>query len=222
MRAPRTHLYPLDREKAGVKGGILVETLACVLNGYDRLNLRAGSNVLILGAGCVALLWTQLMRRSPTTRIFQTELVHSRREAAGKLGADVVVDPARDDLEAIVRGQSPGGVDCIIDGTGSADAIAHALPLLAKGGTLMIFGVCPANERLTVSPFEMFNNQWSIIASKMPPLRMTRSAKIIEAGIIDSETLVSRVLPLEDIKRGFGWFNDAKGEAIKMMIDPWL
>ena len=52
---PRSHLYKISVE-AGLKGGILVETLACVLNGYDRLGLKAGSSVLILGSGCVGLL----------------------------------------------------------------------------------------------------------------------------------------------------------------------
>ena len=217
---PRTHLYPFS-PKAGAKGGVLVETLACVLNGYDRLQLAAGNDVLILGAGCVGLLWAQLIKHSVTTRLFQSEVVEARRKLAGELGADVTINPAKKNLAAAIRQHAPGGVGYIIDATGSAKAIQEALPLLKKGGTLMIFGVCPEHERLTISPFEMFNNEWKIVAAKMPPLRLGRAARIIEAGIIDSERLVSRVMPLKDMSRALKDFTGAKERAVKIMIDPW-
>lgn len=218
---PRTHLYPISKE-AGREGGILAETLACVLNGYDRLNFRAGGDALILGAGTVGLLWTQLIQHSVRARVFQTEVVASRCKAAKELGADVAINASKQDVVASMLRHAPDGVEYIIDCTGSAAAIQQALPLLKKGGTLMPFGVCPQDETLTISPFELFNNEWSIIGAKMPPLCLGRAVRIIEAGMIDCQRIVNRTLPLRDFDKGLKWFEEAKHRSIKMMVDPWL
>jgi 2-desacetyl-2-hydroxyethyl bacteriochlorophyllide A dehydrogenase len=219
-KAPRSHIYPVD-EAVGIKGGILVETLACVLHGYERLQLEAGSTVLILGAGCVGLLWTQVIRQSLSARIIQTELLDMRLITARKLGADVVIDPQKTPLENEVRQLATDGVDCIIDATGSAQAIQESLGLLKKGGTLMIFGVCPETEQLSFSPFDIFNKELTILGSKMPPYTLGKAARMIESGTIDSSRLVTHVLPLAEISEALRMFEEEKSHAIKIAIDPW-
>ena len=79
-KAPRSYIYPIN-EAVGIKEGILVETLACVLHGYERLQMEPGGTVLILGAGCVGLLWTQLIRQSLSAKIIQTSLFRKLRAA---------------------------------------------------------------------------------------------------------------------------------------------
>ena len=142
LLAPANKVVPLA-ESAGVAGGVLCETLACVINGYDRLGLRAGGVALVLGAGTVGLLWTALLARSPVSPLLQTEIEEFRRRKALRMGADVVLDPAAGGFEQSLRSQLPEGADYIIDATGDPSAIQQALPLLARGGTLLIFGVCP-------------------------------------------------------------------------------
>jgi 2-desacetyl-2-hydroxyethyl bacteriochlorophyllide A dehydrogenase len=220
MVAPQTHLYPIA-PALGIKAGILVETLACVLNGFDRLALTAGKSVLILGAGTVGCLWNQLLRRTPSTRLLQTERVPYRRKVAQELGADVVIDPAAENLADAVYAHCPEGVDYIIDATGNTQAIAQALPLIRKSGTFMIFGVCPANEEIPISPYWIYQKEMKIIASKMPPQTLDRSVKLLEAGIIDFEKIVSRVLPLKKIQEAFELFESGRDRVLKIAIDPW-
>ncbi len=105
--APATKVIPMA-ESAGPAGGVLCETLACVLRGYDRLRFVAGSSALILGAGTVGLLWTQLLATTPTSGLLQSEIVPMRRAKAGALGADVVIDPA-------LRAMIPGLVGALYD-----------------------------------------------------------------------------------------------------------
>jgi len=217
--APATHVYPID-ESVGIEGGILAETFACVLHGYDRLNIEAGRSAMILGAGCVGLLWTELLRNSPITTLIQTELIDERRAVASELGADIVINPEKEDLDKIVSAKLPAGVDYLIDATGDVSAIQPALPLVAKGGTIMLFGVCPEDQTLSVKPFDMFAMEWSIIGSKMPPRTMERAVRLVEAGLITPKKHVNKVLPLSEIERGVDIFHNAKSEAIKIVIVP--
>lgn len=221
MVVPVTHVYPIAPE-VGLKGGILVETLACVLNGFDRLELTAGKSVLILGAGTVGCLWNQLVKRTPSIKLLQTEIVPFRARLARELGADYVINPQETDLSGVVTSFCPDGVDYIIDATGDAAAIQQALPLVRKGGTFMIFGICPKEAQIQLSPFMVYQQEMKIIASKMPPQTLDRAVKLIEAGFIDYEKITSKIMRLEDIGDALEMFEKARNEALKIAIDPWL
>jgi 2-desacetyl-2-hydroxyethyl bacteriochlorophyllide A dehydrogenase len=220
VAVPATHLHPLD-EKVGVKGGILVETLACVINGHDRLDVKAGGCAMILGAGTVGLLWNQLLRRSPITHLVQTEPVKGRRERARKLGADLTIDPHGEDLAGIVRERFPEGIDYIVDASGEPDAVEQAIPFVRKGGTFMIFGVCPRDAEIKINPFEVYEREMKIIASKMPPRTLDRSARLIESGAIDLDTIVTEIMPLDELENALDKFESGREENVKMVIDPW-
>ena len=217
---PATHLYPVSQE-IGFKGGILVETLACVLHGYDRLNPQGGKTAMVLGAGTVGLLWSQLLRHSPITKLIQTEIVELRRKLAEDLVADVTVNPEKNELDEAVYSICPDGVDYIIDATGDPEAVEQAIPLVAKSGTFMIFGVCPENESIRISPNLIYQKEMKIIASKMPPGTLDRSVNLLESGMIDFERMVNMTLPLDRISEALDMFTYAKDKVVKMAIDPW-
>ncbi len=220
VAVPAAQVYRVP-ESLGNKGGILVETLACVLHGYERLHIEAGSTVLILGAGTVGLLWLQLLKHSLTTFIVQTDQVASRVELAKHLGADLVFNRSEGPLSEFLRSHGIEDFDLIVDATGQPEAIQEALPFLGKGATFMMFGVCPENGRLEISPYEMFLKEQTLIASKMPPGSFEQSIRLMAAGAIDAEALVNRVLPLEQAGDALRMFVEEKDKAIKMMLDPW-
>ncbi|MCY2951199.1 MAG: alcohol dehydrogenase catalytic domain-containing protein [Planctomycetota bacterium] len=218
--APATNVVPMD-EKVGMAGGVLCETLACVLRGYDRLGFIAGSSAMVLGAGTVGLLWAQMLKSSPGRKLLQTELAAFRRKKAQALGADVVIDPREGDFEQRVRQTLPDGVDFIVDATGNPDAIAQALPTLAFGGTLMIFGICPPGSALKVEPYVIYNKEAKIIGSKMPPLTLERAARLIESGRIACEQIVTTNVGLDQLGKAVAGFNDVRESQVKIAIDPW-
>ena len=220
LLAPASQVVPMD-ESVGPAGGVLCETLACVINGHDRLGFRAAGSAMVLGAGTVGLLWAQLLKQSLCSRLIQTEVVAFRREKAARLGADVVIDPAAGDLAERVAAERPDGVDFIVDATGDPTAVEQAMPLLARGGTFMIFGVCPAGSRVRIDPFELYNKEARIIASKMPPRTLGRSARLIESGLIPCDEIVTATLPLEELAASVAGFNDHRDRHVKVAIDPW-
>ena len=112
-------------------------------------------------------------------------------------------------------------MDFIVDATGDPHAIEQAAPLLAAGGTLMIFGVCPAGSRIALDPFELYNKQARVIASKMPPGTLDRSARLIAAGRVPCKELVTATLGLDQLADSVASFNAHRDRQIKVAIDPW-
>ncbi|MGB2822522.1 MAG: alcohol dehydrogenase catalytic domain-containing protein [Phycisphaerae bacterium] len=220
LLAPAAKVVPMD-ESVGPAGGVLCETLACVINGYDRLGFTAGSSAMILGAGTVGLLWAQMLKSSPCFKLLQTEIAGFRREKAERLGADVVLDGCAADLAELVRAGLPDGVDFIVDATGEPQAVQQAIPLLAKGGTFLVFGVCPMGSNVLIDPFELYNKEAKIIASKMPPGTLDRAARMIESGRIPCEEIVTGTFGLEELAEKVAGFNDHRDSEVKVAIDSW-
>jgi 2-desacetyl-2-hydroxyethyl bacteriochlorophyllide A dehydrogenase len=221
ISVPLEKVYSVP-EKLGPKGGILVETLACVVNGYERLNPRPGNMVLILGAGSVGLLWLELIKHSLATYVAQTDLVESRAATAGELGANLAMHLNSKCLGGSLDEAGIKEFDIIVDATGDPVAVTEALPYLGKGGKFMFFGVCPEGESVEISPYEMFLKEQTLIGAKMPPSTFDQSISLIESGVINTEALVNRVLPLSRTGEAIKMFNTEKDKSIKMMIDPWL
>lgn len=218
---PAVNLYPVPAD-TGLESGVLTETLATVVAGLHKLALPPGRSVLLLGAGAVGLLWGALLRRCLPSVLIQTEIIPERLKRARALGADRVLSPREEKLEAVVRALCPDGVDCLIDATGSTQAIAEGLPLLKKGGTYLCFGICPEEERLPLSLTWLYRQQITFITSRRPPREMGRAVRLLEQGAVDPAVVVTGSFPLERIEETFRLFLEAKDRHIKMAVDPWL
>jgi 2-desacetyl-2-hydroxyethyl bacteriochlorophyllide A dehydrogenase len=217
---PAVNLYRLPPNTSS-ESGILTETLATVVAGLHRLAPQPGRRFLLLGAGTVGLLWAQLLRRTLPACLIQTELVPERLARARALGPDLALSPDAEELEATVRGICPGGVDYLIDATGNSDAVAQALPLLARGGTFLSFGICPAEERLPLSLNWFYKQQVTFITSRRPPGEMPRAVELLAGGAVDPGSVVTGRFPLARLEECFHLFDEAKDRQIKMLIDPW-
>ncbi|MBN2324389.1 MAG: alcohol dehydrogenase catalytic domain-containing protein [Spirochaetes bacterium] len=218
---PEQNAYSVP-ETLGFEERVVCETLATVLAGFDRLGPKPGSSFLILGAGTVGLLWNQVVRNSLPAAIVQTEVVKRRRETAAALGADVTISPCDTDVVETVRSLLPLGVDCIVDATGSTEAVSQALPALKKGGTFLSFGICPPDERLSLSLNWVYRSQVRIITSRRPPRHKIQEAVcILQRGIIDTKAVVTSVRPLSETAEAFRLFEKERDREIKTAIDPW-
>ncbi len=218
---PEANIYKIG---AGIvaEEAILAETLSTVLAGLSRLQPEAGRSVLILGAGTVGLIWNALLNSSLPVTLIQTELLPMRRKKAEGSGADRVLSPREMDLRQEVLRLCPKGVDYLIDATGSTAAVEEALPLLRRGGTFLSFGICPEDERLSLSLNWFYHRQARILTSRRPPREMQRAIELLEHGRLALSDLVTGVYPLEKIESAFQRFFEAKDREIKMMIDPWM
>ncbi len=127
----------------------ITEPVACTLNSLDLLDVRPGTSLAILGAGPMGLLHVLLARAAGSAPIIVSEPVSERREVARRWGADIVVDPTTDDLEASVRDATDGyGVDAVAVSVGVAELANQALSLVARQGTVNLFAGFPPGSTI--------------------------------------------------------------------------
>lgn len=219
--APSTNCYTLPQD-IDLEHGVMVEPLSTVIAGMNRLRPEPGRSALILGAGTIGLLWNQLLKHSLPISLIQTELVPGRLSRVERLGVDAAVQPEEESLADVVHGLCPHGVDYVIDASGSTRAIEEALPLLKRGGTFLSFGICPAEERLSLSLNWFYQRQATFITSRRPPREMKSAIELLSRGVIDTAEIVTGVYPLSGTEAAFHRFFDGREGEAKMAIDPRL
>ena len=214
---PRRNIYPLQ-PKTSMKAAAFMEPLACVVRGQNMLNLYPGEVELVLGLGPIGLMHLQVARQFGA-RVIAADLIPERIEKAKSLGAAWTVNPKETDLAEFVTEATGGwGVDAAVVAVGSARLVEQTLSLLAPGGRLNIFaGIYPRDE-LRIDPNLIHYGEFILTGSAdSTPENMFQALHLIETGQVDTESLISHLLPLEDVAQGFDLVANTAG--LKVMIE---
>ncbi|MBN1459317.1 MAG: zinc-dependent alcohol dehydrogenase family protein [Armatimonadetes bacterium] len=195
----------------------MAEPVACCIHGIDRAGVDSGDVVVIIGAGTIGLILLQLaMLRGAATTIV-SEPQPEKRARAQTLGAARVVDPQREDLEQIARNATEGaGPDVVIECVGGANTAQQAVDLAGVGGRVLLFGVAGENERIHVSPYDIYRREVSITGSFTNPFTHDRAIALLASGRLQVKDLISHRLPLDGVPEGIGLLES--GKATKVMV----
>ncbi len=192
----------------------LAEPLACVVHGVDRLKPRPGETALVLGAGPIGLMFTQLLSAAGV-RVLVSEPAPFRREKALENGADRVVDPTREDIREIVRRETALGPDLVVEAVGSL--MEQALTLARRGGRVLLFGQ-NQNHLAQVRPYDLTRHELDVLGSYIAPFSFPRAIEILHRGLVEAEKLITHRLKLAEVERGLELLR--RGKALKVVIDP--
>ena len=184
--------------------GTLVEPLACVIHGYDRIAAHPGDRYLIYGAGTMGLMLGQVARHAGASRVDMVDINPARFDVAKRLCADEVATSA----DAFERA---GGWDVVMDATGAVPAIEDGLRRVSRGGTFLVFGVASADAMARFSPFRIYNDEITVMGSMAIVHSFERALSLIDRGVIDCAALITRRMPLESWSEAVETFRHGAG-----------
>jgi L-iditol 2-dehydrogenase len=119
----------------------MMEPLAVAYRGVNRAPDVAGKNVLVVGSGTIGLLAAAILKFRHPKRIFVSDTNEIRLDIARKMGADVVINPSRDDPGDIIRRSTDGlGADVAFEAVGATPTVEQAMAGLRMGGTAVWIG----------------------------------------------------------------------------------
>lgn len=199
----------------------LIEPLACVLRGQNAVNVHSGDVVVIMGAGPIGILHMKLAALRGAARVIVSEPSAPRRAQALELGADQVVDPVNEDLDAAVRAASGGrGADVVIVAAPSKVAQEAALEIAASGGRINFFGGLSKED-----PYIRFNSNTvhykELVVtgtSACSTWDCLRAADLVNAGKLQLEPLVTARFPLSAATAAFAAAAD--GSNLRVSLIP--
>lgn len=214
-------VYPLA-EGITFREGALIEPTACAVHGLDVIQPRVGDEVVQFGAGPTGLILAQLLRHGGASRLVLVDFSVAKL-ALGVRYADAEAVPVRPEAPQahldLLRTQFPHGFDIAVDATG-VSRVAESLPQFARfGGKVVFYGVCPEDERIAISPYDVFRRELTILGSFSQALTFGRATQLVNDGVVKVKEMVTHTFPLE------GWGDAlrlvASGcDQIKVVIEP--
>jgi threonine 3-dehydrogenase len=102
----------------------------------------AGQTVLVTGCGPIGLMSIAVAKACGSSTVFATETNEQRRAMAKKMGADVVLNPAKEDAVGKILAETSGtGVDALLEMSGNPTAIQQGFKALRAGGRASLLGI---------------------------------------------------------------------------------
>jgi threonine 3-dehydrogenase len=179
----------------------------------------AGSSVGIFGAGPIGLFAVPIARATGAAKIITVEPSKYRRQLAGRMGSDVLIDPGAEDAVRRILEETEGeGVDVVLEMSGNPRAIAQALEALRRGGYVSLLGIPATPLELDLADGVIFKGATvqGITGRRMfETWYQTRG--FLESGM-DLSPIITHRMPLQDFERAFALV--ASGESGKVVMYP--
>lgn len=216
--AQNIHIFP---ESCPTEYGALVQPLAISYRGVARTEISENDMVLILGAGQIGL-GAVLFAKQLGAFVIITDVRDTRLERAQALGADQIINVEDNNLEELVHSYTDGkGVSKIIEAVGGEHQkpLCEALTLVQPGGIVTTLGsfIKPEMEipinRLKYLEIQLRGSHGTLDSFK-------RVIEQLATGNINPDKMISHVLPLKDIAKGFGLLESDSVDTCKILLKP--
>ena len=130
------------------------------------------------------------------------------------------VSSTGDPVQQVQQLTSCRGVDYSFEVIGLPETTLQAFNMIRKGGTAVMVGMTRAEATVTLSTFDLFFNEKTLKGCKYGSGQVRRDfqrfADLIETGRLDTSSMVSRTIKLDEVNEAFRAME--AGEVIRSVI----
>ena len=202
---------------------VFAEPAACAIHGVEILDARPGSTALVLGSGPMGLLLAQLLMHNGAARVTVAAPTHFKLEIARQLGIDETIEIPREPAAAFeaLHELRPEGFDSVVVATSIPGVFEVATPLTRDGGTVLWYGITAPEDRVTVSPYDVYRREITIKGSFAQVTSFRHAVRALQTGRILTDGLTTHTFALDDYGRALGAVRRERS-CLKAVIDPRL
>jgi len=180
----------------------------------------AAQTVAVTGCGAIGLFSIAVAKACGAAKVFAVEVNEHRRAVAAKMGADVVLDPATEDVAARIKDETDGtGVDVLLEMSGVPTAIRTGFAALRTGGRASLLGIPSKPFELDFAKDIIFKGAivLGINGRKMFETWFQMEA-LLATGKLNLEPAITHRLKLGEFEQAMELLRT--GEAIKVVLRP--
>lgn len=178
----------------------------------------AGRAVAVIGCGPIGLFAVGIARAAGAARVIAVEPHPDRLSIAREMGADLLLDPASDDVEQAVSEATRGyGADIVCEMSGHPDGVRTAFRICRNAGHVQLLGLPRGAVELDLARDVIFKglHVYGVIGRRMYDTWI-EMRNFLAAGLLDIEPVITHRLPLERFEEGFAAMRS--GEAAKVVL----
>lgn len=194
---------------------VLTEPFTVGVHAVMRGRVQLGDTVVVQGSGAIGLVTLVCARMSGAAKIIVIGGPAKRLELAKRMGADVTIDVETvrtpEERRELVMAETPqnGGAHVVFECAGFLSAIPEGLAYVRRDGTFVEVGnfVDMGPVSLNVNQLMMRRNMRVEAIWGSRSEHFIRGLPLLERNEYPFAEMVSHVLPLEDIGKGFDALN---------------
>jgi 2-desacetyl-2-hydroxyethyl bacteriochlorophyllide A dehydrogenase len=210
-----------------------VPLASVALHAIRRADVVLGETMTIIGAGIVGQLAITLARMQGARRVIVLDLNEGRLERARGRGADVTINPQREDsVQRILEETDGEGSRVILEATGNTGVIPQTLRMAAVGGRIVCLGII--NEEVALRFHKDFmQKELTLMASTQPRCPTTETIyypwtqqanrrlilDIMSAGEIEVDGLLTHRFPASEARRVYGRIKDREPDMLGVLLE---
>lgn len=206
---PDQNLIPVPKDLRS-PAATFAEPAGCVINIYDKLNLKTNDRILIYGAGTIGLLAALISKEygAIPTVIEKSEIkIQKANFFTKKINL------------AILKSTDESNFDCIINACSDPTAFLSAIPKAAKGSRIGFFSGLDKNELIESNLFNLIHyKEISVHGSYgLTKANMKKGLDIISKNAKPIEMLIEKIISPAEVKDVLPAI--LKGDTYKYIVD---
>jgi L-iditol 2-dehydrogenase len=180
--------------------------------------MKVADDVVVIGVGSIGLLCMMVAKVAGAARLIAIDTSEYALKNALELGATHTVNPAKEDAIKRVNEIIPDGPDFIIEAAGPIQAVRLMVDLRRRGTRWNVFGITTHEKFDLDGGLTHFLEGRQDASFGTTTVAMSKSIRLMETGLIDTEKVISHRFPLAKILEAM----DVMGspERNKIIINP--
>ena len=212
------------------------------LQGVRRADLKLGEFCVVAGAGILGLLSVQMLKLSGV-RVAVTDLDDRRLAIAKEYGAEITLNPKKDDIVESINNWSGGyGADAVLftAATTSSEPLSQAFQICKKKGRVILVGVVG----MEIKREDMYAKELDfLISTSYGPGRydknyeeegldypyayirwtenrnMTEYLRLVHTKAIQLEKMIEAIYPIEEVTTAFESLQSEDSKPLMVLLD---
>jgi len=199
----------------------MAEPLACCLNGLEKVALKEGETVLVLGAGPIGCLFAMVAKHHGSGKVILLEKDPGRISQAGQgLEVDLLDANKVDVVDAVMELTEGQGADVVVTCFREAALEYPLLDLAAQGGRVLMFSGISADKGVVPTDLNAVHyRELALVGAYGCTSVQCQRALGFMADGLDVSWLISQRVALHHLEESFS--NLAAKKVMKICVEPW-
>lgn len=203
VRYPKNAVISRVPEEMPLEKALLIEPYGCSKHAVDRAQIGSEDVVVISGAGTLGLGMITYARMRNPALLIALDLADNRLEKAKEFGADLVMNPQKEDVTKKVLELTEGyGCDIYIEATGHPSSVQQGLNMIRKLGRFVEFSMFGQPATIDWSIIGD-RKELDVLGSHLSPYCYPFVIRNIGNGSLKTDGVVSAMFPIEQWEKAF-------------------
>ncbi len=212
------NVYRLD-EQIPFELGALSELTSVGIHALDRIRMKFGDTVAVVGCGPLGLLMAILAKHAGAERVFVSGLKQDqqRLDLAEKVGAHSILVDDTDPRDIIFESTHGAGADVVFETAGSAAGVIQSIDIVRKGGRVSILG--QGHEATQIQTATLSFREIELVGTRAYTGRdWDKVSTTLLNAAEDLRHVVTHRIPLAQAEEGIKRMKSREG--LKIVLEP--